>query len=112
MRYDFPLDKGFLYHGNDLELEKEIANLADGYEYAGAKGFLFWQTGLAYGYDPSLLERYNGGRGFLSRVELFFTVGPLVLVEATLIGLTRHFPIFMLAIGLWYATKKENMWFA
>jgi len=108
----FPLSKSFIYLKDDPELKQAMAELSEGQEYTGGRGFLFWQTGLADGYDPSLLEGYNGGKGFLSRVELFFTVGPLVIVEATLTGLTRHFPIFMLIVGGWYLAKKENVWFA
>lgn len=110
--YDFPLSKSFIYYKDDPELKEAMAELSQGHEYTGGRGFLFWQTGLADGYDPSLLEGYNGGKGFLSRVELFFTVGPLMIVEATLTGLTRHFPILMLIVGGLYLAKNENVWFA
>ncbi len=110
--YDFPLSKGSLYHKDDRGLKSTYAGRAENNEYVGARGFLFWQTGLANGYDPLLLNDYNGGKRFLSRVELFFTVGPLVIVEATLTGLTRHFPIFMLVVALFYAKRKESLWFA
>ena len=110
-RYVTPLDKDFIYHKDDPELNQRLAELSEYCEYKGRRGFLFWQTGLADGYDPSLLDGYNGGKGFLSRVELFFTVGPLLIVEASLEGLTRLFPILMLIVGVWYLAKKENIWF-
>lgn len=109
--YDSPLSKGFLYRRNDPGLMEEAFGRARDCEYVGGRGFLFWQTGFAAGYDPAFLDDFPGGRRFPFRIELFFTVGPLMLVEAFLVSLTRDFPLVMLFVAVSWIRYKENLWF-
>ena len=103
-----PLVKGALFHNEDPEIAPTLDELAKDNAYADLRGFLLWQTGMAKGYDPTQLENYNGGDGILSRVELFFTVGPLTIVESVLWGLVRHLPAFMVYFIVLYA--KDGIW--
>lgn len=110
--YVFPLHKSFLYHRNDPNLLREMKDSAAYAEHVATRSFLFWQTGFAFGYDPSLLSEYNGGKGVLNRVELFTTVGPLVVVESAIRGVAMHFPPTVLLVLGYYAIKREHVWFS
>ena len=110
--YDYPLSKEFLYKKDDPKLKASFSELSMENDFVGTKGFLFWQTGLANGYYPSRFLGHKWRKDIWSRLVLFFTVGPLVIIEAIIIGSSRHFPIFMLFIILWNLIKKENIWFS
>lgn len=75
-------------------------------EHHRAQGFLFWQTGLATGFDPRRLPEYCGKKGILGRTELILTVGPMVIVEATIWGLLQHFPVFLSVVCIWSFVKR------
>lgn len=110
VEYDFPLSPGFLYKKDNLELKSAVFEAKRYNEYVGTKGFFFWQTGLAYGFDPIGIDGYNGGHGFLNRVELCFTVGPMVIVESFIKGLASNFIILMIAQIVWFAIRKKQVW--
>ena len=110
VEYDFPLSLGSLYRKDDPELKHAFYEQKRYNEYVDKQGFLFWQTGLAYGFDPIGIDGYNGGAGFLNRVELFFTVGPMTIVESFITGLVTSFPILMLAQTIWLLIRKEQFW--
>jgi hypothetical protein len=65
--YDYSLQTGFLYKTDDPELIAEMKEAAKYNEYVTTKGFLFWQTGLAYGFYPISIENFNGGKSFYDR---------------------------------------------
>jgi hypothetical protein len=110
--YDFSLHKGWLYKAGDSELLKEIKEKSEYNEYVGTKGFLFWQTGVANGFIPYGIEEFNGNYTYQDQIELFFTVGPMVLVECFINGLYYNFLIFLLAQFVWYLIKKEHIWWS
>ena len=107
---DFPLVPGFLFRADDTELFHEIKESSVDNEYVGTRYFIFWQTGLAYGFSPDRLSEYNGGDTTLDLIELFFTVGPMVLVECFITGICYNFPTFILAQITWFLIKKEFLW--
>lgn len=110
VEYDFPLSTGLLFRKDDPELKRKFYEARNYNEYIGTKGFLFWQTGLAYGFNPIGIDEYNGGHGFLNRIELFFTVGPMVILESFIRGLATNFLLLMLAQIFWFLIRKEQVW--
>jgi len=106
-----PVYLGLLYGKDDPELKRNVHEAKRYNQSVGTREFLFWQTGLAYGFNPIGINGYNGGSGFLNRVELFFTVGPMVIVESFIMGLARWFPILMLAQIIFFLVKKEILMF-
>lgn len=110
VEYDFPLTPVFLFHKDDPNLKIYFKEEAKLMEYAGIKGFLFWQTGLAYGFVPLSVPQYKGARTYLDRVKLFFSVGPMVLVESFIIGFIKYFAILMIVQVVWYLIRKEQVW--
>lgn len=109
---DFPLRLGFLYKADDPELLQEFVEKSNYNEYVATKGFLFWQTGLAYGFVPYRINEFNGGHTFLDHIELFFTVGPMVLVECLINSLYQYFFILLLIQVVWLLIKKEHIWWS
>jgi len=110
VEYNFPLSLGFLYRKDDPELKSAFYEAKNQNEYIGTKGFLFWQTGLAYGFNPIRIGGYNGGHGFFNRIELFFTVGPMVIVESFIKGFASNFIILLIGQIIWLLIRKEQIW--
>lgn len=81
-------------------------------EYVDMRGFLFWQTGLAYGFLPDSfsIPQYHGGYSFGERIVLFLTVGPIVLAESSIIGIYQDFIILFIVQIIWFAIRKEHIW--
>jgi hypothetical protein len=61
----------------------------------GIESFIFWQTGVAHGYNPIEIRSYNLPNGFFDYIELFFTIGPVVLVECLIRGVYYNLMIFL-----------------
>jgi len=108
--HDYPLCPGFLYKKNDPALLKEFRKAEVLNEHVNTRGFLFWQTGLAYGFIPDLLGEYNGDDNILDHIELFFTVGPLVLVECFIDGVYTNFLILIITQFIWFVFKRDFIW--
>lgn len=108
--YDHKLSSGFLYKSNDPEIMSELNEEARNNEYAGTRGFMFWQTGLAYSFNPIRLKEYNGGKTFLNHLELYLTVGPIVLLECFLTGLYTNFISLIILQLIWLVWKKDFVW--
>jgi hypothetical protein len=112
VEFDYALKVGYLYRKDDPELIREFSDAKRFNEYVRTKAFLFWQTGLAYGFDPFHIPAYDSAGKFLYRIELFFTVGPLVIVESFIKGLISIFPILMIAQLIRFIIRKEHIWWA
>jgi hypothetical protein len=107
---DFPLITGYLYKADDPDLAIAISESTSYNEYVATKGFFFWQTGFANGFKADLLKQYNGADSFFDQIELFFTVGLVVLVECLINGLYKHFFTFILAQIIWFLVRSEDVW--
>lgn len=112
VEYDYPLSLGFLYKNGDPELEREIAETKRRSDYVRTRGFIFWQTGLAYGFTPFGLDGYNGGFEFIDKVKLFFTVGPIVIIESFIKGMIDLFGLLMAIQIIWFLILKEHVWWS
>lgn len=110
IEFDYSLKTGFLYNKYDQELIKELEDARTYNDYVGTVEFLFWQSGLACGFIPFGIREYNGGIGFYKRVELYFTIGPVVLLEILIKALYYNFMIVFLIQFLWFVSKKEHIW--
>ncbi len=112
--YDFPLDLGFMYHRDSPELKQEFKDKRKWNEHVNVQGFLTWQTGLAYGFipDPVSIPQYNGCDDFRERLSLIMTIGPVVLSEMFIRGVTRHFIILLIAQIVFVLVRKEHVWWA
>lgn len=109
--YDYPLHKGLLFSRDDPELQAYLGELKRDNENVGLQSFLFWQSGLAAGYDPGVLRQYPNELTVSARLRLFATVGPAVLLEALVRALFVEAPIFVVASVLWYLVRKTHlMW--
>jgi hypothetical protein len=114
MEYDSPLDLGLMYHRDDPELKAEIAEKSERNEHVNVRGFLTWQTGLAYGFfpDPASVPEYNGCDNFQERLALIITVGPVALSEMFARGIAQHFFVLLIAQIAFVLMRKEHVWWA
>ncbi len=110
--FDHKISQGCLYKANDPELLSELKEASRNNEYVGTRGFLFWQTGRAYGFIPIGIEEYNGGRSFLNHLELYFTIGPVLLFECFLTGLYTNFISLIFLQLIWFIWKKKFIWWS
>jgi len=107
--YTSVIDRGYLYHKDDPELQKELNNEeTDG--QISTSGFLFWQTGMAEGYSPALLTEYSGGYSWMDKLELYFTIGPITLLELAIMGIHAEFVIFLLISIYWFIRYKQHVY--
>ncbi len=105
---DFPVTLGSLYEKSSLSLQRDLAESRRYNEYVSNREFIFWQTGLAYGYNPTFVGHYSGGDGFLNRIELIITAGPIVLIECFIKGFFKFF-IFLICFQIfWYRKFKSH----
>lgn len=72
---------GFVFTKNDSRINLELKKLGEGHEDVEKRKFIFWQTALAEGYKPKYITTYNCCKNFSDKLELYFTVGPLVILE-------------------------------
>lgn len=103
--YDFPLEFGFLYRTGDSELLAQLNDSNMENDYVNARGFLFWQTGLAYGFLPNRLPEYTG-----KQLSLLFTVGPIFIAELFIRGIYANFLIILLVDVVLFIFRKKHIW--
>jgi len=110
--YDYPLERGPIFKISDPEKYHYIDKFSEYYQVVNMMGFLFWQTGMAYGFDTAFLKEFRGFNGILRRLELSVTVGPVALIESFIYGTYRYFFILMMFQLIWVLLKKEHIWWA
>lgn len=106
-----PLRVGLLYRADDPELQRAIADGQERNEEVRSANFVFWQTGLALGYEPFAIDGYSPLPEFWERLPLYATVGPVVVVEATIRGAIKCFPILILLQIIWFARRRTLLLF-
>jgi tetratricopeptide (TPR) repeat protein len=106
IRAEFPLTSGVLYRNDDPVLVRVLKNAKSFNEniYVHTRGFLFWQTGLAFGFYPSV-KIYG-----YEKDKLFYTVGPIVIVESFIKGFTKYFVILVIAQIVWFLVSEQHIW--
>ncbi len=74
------------------------------YKYLDTESFHFWQTGVAKGY------RYKTHNNLTERLELWFTVGPVLLMDILLSSFKTFLVLFILNT-LWYRKNRTHYLF-
>ena len=75
--------------------ESFYGDLIDDESY-GTEQFIFWQTGIARGYNGNNIKYYNKERNTLNLISNFFTIGIISFIEAILLAI-KYFLIGILA---------------
>jgi len=90
------LEKGFLYKKGSKDYKIDMSEYKKREGLINTESFIFWQTGVAHGYNPMGLASYKAPRSFFDHIELFFTIGPVMLVECLMKGVYYNLIIFLL----------------
>ncbi|OUS12884.1 hypothetical protein A9Q93_09790 [Nonlabens dokdonensis] len=92
-----------VYKINDSRAKREINKMEYVYEDASTKEFLFWQTAFASGFEPINISEYNGSNSFGKIITLFFTVGPIFILELFINAIMSSWILFIIPIiGLFF----------
>lgn len=72
---------GFVFAKNDSRIKSEVLLNQGEHEDVSLSNYIFWQSALADGFDTKYISAYNCCNKQSDRLELYFTVGPLRIVE-------------------------------
>ncbi len=72
--------------------------------------FLFWQTGMAAGFEPVHIRDYKKPDALGAWVVLFFTTGPLVALEYAIFGIINNTIFIAIAAILIKLKTKRHFW--
>ena len=74
--------KTFVFKENDKRIKRELRKLENEYGESYSVDFLFWQTAFVNGFTPKYISDFTGTNTFSNKLTLFFTVGPIFILEA------------------------------
>ena len=98
----------FLYRSNDPELKRLMEELKTKNELVNARGFFFWQTGIAYGFGQRFLPKFYEIEGHrVYHAALILTVGPVVILESLINGAIKTAALFLLLQIGWHSIRKR-----
>lgn len=72
--------------------------------------FLFWQTGMAAGFEPAHIRDYKKPDALGAWVVLFFTTGPLVALEYAIFGIINNTIFIAVAAILIKLKTRRHFW--
>ncbi|MBI3719081.1 MAG: hypothetical protein HY252_10870 [Sphingobacteriales bacterium] len=102
--------KSYVYVENDSRIERELSKLEEEHsEGTSVDKFIFWQTALAAGYNPKYIPNYNCCNLSSDKLELYFTVGPLVMIEALIEAIKDA--LLVLVVLIIYRIRNKPMFF-
>lgn len=107
-----PWQIGRLYRKDTSQFTREWERLSSMHEYVSQKGFLFWQTGLAHGFNPDAnsIPEYREPESVLDSLQMAVSHGPLVVVER-MIRATYFWILGLVAVQVgFYAIRKRHVW--
>jgi len=111
MEYDTPLERGLLHRANCPLLKQDFYELKAQNDYVNVRGFLTWQAGVAQGFSLWCPECFpTDYDGFAGWLRLFFQVGPMDVLESTVMPLVLWFPLLIILQLVYYVYKKESVW--
>lgn len=87
--------KTFVFKENDRRAKKRITKNRKKYGESYEHEFIFWQTAFVNGFTPKYISDFTGTNSFSKKLTLFFTVGPIFILE-TLINSIMDYWILML----------------
>jgi len=98
--------KTFVFKENDKRAKRELRKLENEYGESYSDDFLFWQTAFVNGFTPKYISDFTGTNTFSKKLTLFFTVGPIFILE-TFINSVMNCWILMLIpiIALFFKVK-------
>jgi len=108
--YESSLDLGYVFEKSDPSFIKTVKGKAKWNEFVHYDSFIFWHTAMAYGYNPERLEKYYGSDSIIGKLKLFFTVGPISILECFIKGIYYEFIFFILAHLIWYRHNYCILW--
>ena len=74
------------------------------------RNFLFWQTGVAYGFEPdSRIQFSNMSVDFENKFILFLVVGPVALLEVVIREIYSNFLIIGLIQFIWFLKFRKTV---
>ena len=99
--------KGYIYVAKDSRVEREISKLESVHKDGiSVEKFIFWQTALASGYNPKYIPNYNCCNLSSDKLELYFTVGPLLMVEFFIAAIKDALLILIVFIAFRFRNKS------
>ncbi len=109
--YNHDLECGFLYKKNDPFLSQDIEETIAQNQYSNSEHFIFWQTGIAYGFgNIGTPKFYESNNRLFFQLKLIFTVGPFVILECFIKGFFRLFFIILIINIVWILLRNEHLW--
>ena len=92
-----------VYRIEDSNANREINKMEYIYGNASTKEFMFWQTAFANGFEPTNISEYKGSNSFGKVITLFFTVGPIFILELFVNAIMSSWILFIIPIiGLFF----------
>jgi len=106
---DYPNVAGYLHALDCPTIQPILKRRLHHHEVLQADWFATWQTGLACRYTPDekCIPQFRGHGTVLGWLKLFFTVGPVVVVECCLGGLLYLFVPLLAVQFLWRMLRKR-----
>lgn len=90
----------------DKSRERELNNLESEFGESSYDEFIFWQTAYAYGFEPKYISEYKGAKSFGRILTLFFTVGPIFLLESFIVAIMNCWLLMIIPIvGLFFKKR-------
>ena len=95
-----------VYKITDNKGKNELKRLENEYEDSYQDEFIFWQTAFAKGFEPKYIDEFKGTDSFSRVITLFFTVGPIFLLETFISTIMNSWILFLIPIiGLFFKKK-------
>ncbi len=95
-----------VYRITDNRAKRELRRLENKYEDSYKHEFMFWQTAFATGFEPKYIFEYKGTDSFSKVLTLFFTIGPIFLLETFINTIMDSWILFLIPIiGLFFKKK-------
>lgn len=102
--------KSYVYISTDSRIEREVSKLENEHtDGTSLEKFIFWQTALASGFNPKYIPNYNCCNLSSDKLELYFIVGPLVIIESFIEAIKDALLILILLII--YRLRNKPLFF-
>jgi hypothetical protein len=90
--------KTFVFRKDNMNAKRELRNLENKYGESTSDDYVFWQTAFVEGFEPKYISDYNGTKLFSKKLTLFFTVGPLFILESLINSIMSSWILMIIPI--------------
>lgn len=90
--------KTFVFYENDSRARRELKKLENEYEESYQDDFIFWQTAFVKGFTPKYITDFAGINSFSKKLTLFFTVGPVFILETFINSIMNSWLLVLLPV--------------